>query len=129
MSRYIDEGKAKKILKGLLYETAMNNIRQASVYEDIAKNRMDIWFTLIPTVDAEPIRHGKWKLVVEQVGNGYEVCSCCGYHHFGGDDKYCPHCGAKMDEDKPTFRKLRMVEPTDRAVVLKKENPDGEVTE
>lgn len=51
-----------------------------------------------PTVDAEPVRHGKWKLVVEQVGNGYEVCSCCGYHHLVGDDKYCPHCGAKMDE-------------------------------
>ena len=51
-----------------------------------------------PTVEAEPVKHGKWKLVVEQVGNGYEVCSCCGYHHLVGDDKYCPHCGAKMDE-------------------------------
>lgn len=52
--KLMDEDKAKEVLRGLLYETAMNNIRYAHVYEDLAKNRMDIWFNLIPTVEAVP---------------------------------------------------------------------------
>ena len=51
-----------------------------------------------PTVDAEPIRHGKWV--------NYGCCSFCGkpdpYYCFITEYKsyYCPHCGAKMDEGK-----------------------------
>lgn len=50
----------------------------------------------LPTVDAEPIRHGKWV--------NYGCCSFCGkpdpYYCFITEYKsyYCPHCGAKMDE-------------------------------
>ena len=54
-----------------------------------------------PTVDAEPVRHGKW-LCTDDL---YEVayCSECKYD---ADEpwglvierfKYCPNCGAKMD--------------------------------
>lgn len=44
-----------------------------------------------PTVDAVPVRHGRWN-------NGYEVqnCSECGYRGKRSY-KYCPNCGAKMD--------------------------------
>lgn len=57
---------------------------------------------LAPTIDAEPIRHGKWQI--------YEVfdvkdmtCSSCGwlYEYYAGMEEewnYCPHCGAKMNE-------------------------------
>lgn len=57
----------------------------------------------VPTIDAEPVRHGQW------INNGFEPvrCSVCG---ITGDAingipwaiksfKYCPHCGAKMDEE------------------------------
>lgn len=51
-----------------------------------------------PTVDAEPVRHGKWV-------NG--ACNQCGSHapywamaatYYRSN--FCPNCGAKMDEEK-----------------------------
>ena len=61
-----------------------------------------------PTVDAEPVRHGKWKWLsctYDRVPKEKEyVCSEC--HHktiVHGDDmpweKYCPNCGCRMDKD------------------------------
>ncbi len=53
-----------------------------------------------PTVDAEPIQHGHW---IEN-GKYWYVCSVCGYVEPLSDlmdvhYKYCPRCGAKMDEE------------------------------
>lgn len=59
-----------------------------------------------PTVDAEPVRHGKWeKHLIEREEYLYYkiVCSCCGgkplYDEYGSPhhSDYCMHCGAKMD--------------------------------
>lgn len=41
------------------------------------------------TVDAEPVRHGHWEEF---------HCSVCGKMGWDNEDKYCPNCGAKMDE-------------------------------
>ena len=50
-----------------------------------------------PTVDAEPVRHGRW------IDRGYMKvgyhCSLCGGYVVAGKEKYCPHCGAKMTLD------------------------------
>lgn len=61
-----------------------------------------------PTVDAEPVRHGKW---IVRIGAYHEEvidCSVCGdsawslvpYENLVRSFKYCPNCGAKMDERK-----------------------------
>lgn len=53
-----------------------------------------------PTVDAEPVRHGKWI----EVGIGFNYhfeCSECVWkdgYPFNDRHKYCPNCGAKMGE-------------------------------
>ena len=54
----------------------------------------------MPTVNAEPVRHGRWTWDDE----GY-YCSECLCHAYGnalecldGTYQYCPFCGAKMDE-------------------------------
>lgn len=53
MSRLIDADKAKEVLTKLLYETALNNSGGASLMcEDIAENRLETWFGLVPAVDA-----------------------------------------------------------------------------
>ena len=53
-------------------------------------------------IDAEPVRYGKWI----PVGTGYSYCfecSKCGWkdgYPFNDRHKYCPNCGAKMEECK-----------------------------
>lgn len=59
---------------------------------------------LEPTVEAEPVRHGHWKPFDEDEYS----CSLCGNifvtmdggHPLSNGFKFCPFCGAKMDEEK-----------------------------
>lgn len=64
-----------------------------------------------PTVDAEPVRHGKWIKTFRYIGENVNTgepeeiyahdCSICGWHtgNQGKYFNYCPNCGAKMDGD------------------------------
>lgn len=51
-----------------------------------------------PTVDAEPVRHGKWRIVnvPKKWGGATLRCTEC---NTGATRvwNYCPNCGAKMD--------------------------------
>lgn len=60
---------------------------------------------LMPTVDAEPVKHGHWN----EAKDGTLWCSVCistgpydedswGYVLNAPHYDYCPNCGAKMDE-------------------------------
>lgn len=59
---------------------------------------------VIPAVEAEPVRHGKWEQHYIRPGvfkDGFWYCSCCGgklADDFANHYKYCPDCGARMDE-------------------------------
>ena len=53
----------------------------------------------MPTIDAEPVRHGKWTW--EEC---VYKCSECSHKAYGnilecmdGTYKYCPNCGARME--------------------------------
>lgn len=63
-----------------------------------------------PTVDAEPVRHGRWVEYPECLkydgaySEDHIVCSVCGdvWSIMDNDaDRfdYCPHCGSRMDGD------------------------------
>lgn len=50
-----------------------------------------------PTIDAEPVRHGKW---IAHGDCGVTECSCCGWNIeecVGWN--YCPNCGCRMDKE------------------------------
>lgn len=79
--------------------------------------RLDAWDEIlgvidnIPTVEAEPVRHGKWlkrKTNTNEPQETFICCSHCGYpvsYHWCGDYNYCPNCGAKMDgKDDPCHK-------------------------
>jgi len=61
----------------------------------------------LPTVDAEPVRHGEWisEIIKAQDWKGrardyYQPHSCSICHKpdpCQGVSNYCPNCGAKMD--------------------------------
>ena len=59
-----------------------------------------------PTVDAEPVRHGRWykpKGMMPPEHHGRHRCSVCDhmafYERLGreGLSDYCPNCGARMN--------------------------------
>jgi len=62
-----------------------------------------------PTVDAEPVRHGRWipkKIIIDgwRYDSGMK-CSVCGEDALNAEDDefltdYCPCCGAKMDGER-----------------------------
>ena len=53
------------------------------------------WLAEAPTIEAEPVRHGRWE---EYQVPHIVCCSECDWG-TGVQDKYnyCPNCGAKMD--------------------------------
>lgn len=51
------------------------------------------------TIDAEPVRHGRWIEYSDNTGLFY--CNLCGYIYAKIlSHDYCPNCGAKMDESE-----------------------------
>lgn len=62
-------------------------VRMANMLELVSKQ---------PTVDAVPVKHGRWELVDEAEPRRYGCSerSCLSWY---GTYKYCPNCGAKMD--------------------------------
>ena len=53
-----------------------------------------------PTIDAEPVRHGKW--IFESIrGHAVMTCSECCKVQDGQTlcFTYCPNCGSRMDEE------------------------------
>ena len=64
-----------------------------------------------PTVDAEPVRHGRWKETTERLGWRDVSCAECSLcvasfvlDELSIDEHramflFCPNCGAKMDKE------------------------------
>ena len=65
---------------------------------DIAIPLIDIEHA--PTVDAAPMKHGRWINSGYACGENKYVCSVCGENEWRTDCrrmKYCMFCGAQMD--------------------------------
>ena len=90
MSRYIDA----EVLK----ETFNSSINTGHESFDLSAICECIDFET--DVDVEPVRHAHWVLFNgELTGRIQYKCSICD-SRWGIDwMRYCPHCGAKMDED------------------------------
>lgn len=81
--------------------------------EEKIKFNADVNYFILnaPTVEAEPVKHGKWIPLYPHdvpITNEYK-CSVCGLG-FDEDEetecvvydtfKYCPHCGARMHKEE-----------------------------
>lgn len=91
-----------------LKETIVHNYRR-QFFGSVLWNILDD----IPTIDAEPVRHGRWLGEGDGYADGYPVmdvwyCSECDHCIDDGTDNqehlpnYCPNCGAKMDAKEET---------------------------
>ena len=54
-----------------------------------------------PTIEAEPVRHGRWIYHPDDLfpAESKQECSCCHEEEYLTlyNETYCPNCGAKMD--------------------------------
>ena len=58
---------------------------------------------IIPAADVAPVRHGRW---IDRIDNDTPMheCSVCGarvvkgLYEYENPNRYCYHCGAKMEE-------------------------------
>lgn len=101
--RLIDADSLKEGIKELKRSPWYNNDINPSWQQGI-KDAVHVVETLCideePTVDAVPVRHGKWidgYILDEPI----EVCSECNTFYMlkfsGGGMRYCPNCGARMN--------------------------------
>ena len=78
---------------------------------DVVKVAYECDIDAMPTVDAVPVRHGKWldPEAFKRPWFRHHIfeCSVCrntldmdGVNAGRGDANYCPNCGARMDEEK-----------------------------
>ena len=59
-----------------------------------------------PTIDPESLRPvGRWQKKPGCTYTAYE-CSVCHNFAIAGGTEYCPHCGAKMEDDYGTSTEL-----------------------
>lgn len=85
-------------LKNILSE----KIKTTTSY--LTKRALRLFIDLLdtmPTIEAEPVKHGKW-LEVEPESDIDFYCSLCETEistnwDYQGSFDYCPECGAKMD--------------------------------
>lgn len=49
-----------------------------------------------PTIEAEPVRHGRWNIRTFDLPREGYYCSECGTVEWH-TSRFCPNCGAKMD--------------------------------
>ena len=99
MARLIDADALKETLSDLDCEA--NNADFQSGMEFVMCDFMPKVIDAQPTIETEPVRHGRWIFVGEEtMHDGWTYrkhkCTECGFVTVEAKN-FCPHCGAKMD--------------------------------
>lgn len=102
MTRYIDADAVYKILESceIRKVTIGNPLTDWEYGYTCGIERAESEIECAPTIDAVPVRHGKW--IRDEFG---ARCSGCGLYAYRDkfdkpwESPYCPICGARMDEE------------------------------
>lgn len=82
-------------------EKARDVLEDYGRYESFGdKNYHDAFIVAVKALEQPEQKKGKW--IVAGFFDSFLKCSCCGYMKPWNEDifKFCPHCGAKMEEEK-----------------------------
>lgn len=95
-------------------ELKLSHCKECTLYPNKCMGKDCDWgsiahINMMPTIDAVPVRHGKWCEGTECYSDDFIVCSVCGeaFNVIDNDTyrfDYCPNCGARMDEDETDRR-------------------------
>lgn len=86
-----------RLIDADVFDAIINDDGTIDVYAtETARNAM----LSMPTVDAVPVRHGKW-IFGSTLGHSWMKCSECCVSQDGQTlcFSYCPNCGARMDAE------------------------------
>lgn len=88
-------------------EDALDIVAHNNVTGEITLNRYDKIIDgiyEIPSANVAPVKHGRWmhERLPSTSGGSYAVvrCSLCEYQYPMAETRYCPNCGAEMDEEE-----------------------------
>lgn len=74
--------------------------RIPNLYE---RREVSRWLDDAPTVDAVPVRHGRWEtdgIMMDECEFLMTRCTACGEtYEYGFNMPFCPNCGADMRKD------------------------------
>lgn len=102
----IDAGLLKQAMYNRAFETDGDTIWMSGCW--VRYKAIERVISEQPTVETEPVKHGKWKWLsctYDRVPCEKEyLCSECNHKTVTHGDglpweKYCPNCGARMDEE------------------------------
>ena len=100
MPKYIEREKVHRLVRSL-NRYAWNNPDKSKYRTTVDIDDVQFGIDKIPAADVVEVRHGKWNIVDGALYWVDGKCSVCGYTDSfdeSGFYKYCPECGAKMDE-------------------------------
>ena len=93
----------QKGMKQLIYKEDV--LQEISSSDDVFATEAEqeyLWerIQMLPLVNAVPVRHGKWENSRPDAPMfGFYYCSLCGRKRTSPQDRYCPNCGARMNEE------------------------------
>ena len=96
--RLIDANALKDGLSNL--EASGGHIYYRQGMDDVLHKFMPSFIDEQPTVDAVEVVHGRWHDVALRYTEVKEECSVCHGVVRAHGFRYCPNCGAKMDEER-----------------------------
>lgn len=97
---------ADDLMKKIEYAWVFTDDSEIRKFKIASYRFLDLFEKIVygsPTIDAEPIKHGKWIERDDQMFENVFDCSCCNESFVIEDAlqidgyKYCVNCGAKMD--------------------------------
>ena len=78
-------------------DALMDAMRDEEFQTFVPLDEIDSVIDKAPTIDAEPVKHGRWEYGVT-LNHEWRKCSVCLVSQdIFGCFTYCPNCGAKMD--------------------------------
>ena len=91
MGEYIERSGVLFLLEGTFCLNCKGNCKKCKIDKSIKILEEE------PAADVAPVVHGRWRTIRNV--SGFVACDKCGYW-CGTKSKYCPDCGAKMDEEE-----------------------------
>lgn len=106
MKKLIDADELYSTLEEVRQDYLEEDTYSSNFAAEVIKAVQDEYLSNAPTIEAEPVRHGRWIPVgYDGYADGCPVyneweCSECHFACEGEGEpplNYCPNCGAKMD--------------------------------